>query len=404
MYSVPQGIAVPSGATFTGNPTVSTSIIISEATASNYVLSPGSNSKIAYITFNANNSLPSGCCSAVILIGDVSNALVHDCEALGQDEPVATGAYFIDARAINNTLLRVNITAMHYGAIFLAGLLPGSDNRLVDSHLWENHCDAVTFAGYGELLGSTIERNGWDCKNGNPPIPGGGPYALGNTAGALVVGNNVTQNCGMVFDIDSCANFVVTDNSFLQPGHTWDGAYPYCMGSLAVNLIDTSSFLFARNTVTNTMSSNAVGLSSYGDPNNVFENTGAAEFSDLPNGANTVLALTITTRSSTIMTTSNAIVNNTFHADCNTAGCAGIGYFAGRGTGWSGNAGPWSPNMYTGNDPFGSDIGSRRCGGNWYAGNTPECPDGAPYPCNEDDFQHPDVQDWRNDAGCAQYS
>eukprot|EP00042_Codosiga_hollandica_P045891 m.473309 g.473309 ORF g.473309 m.473309 type:complete len:579 (-) comp57120_c0_seq8:53-1789(-) len=403
VYPVSQGIVVPTGGTFQGNPAVPTVVQLASDTSSNFLLMPGTASVVSFIAFDANGNLPSGCCSAVFSVGDVSGALVHDCAAYGQDDPIATGIYFIDERATNNTFLRVNVSAMQYGVIFVQGLLPGSANVVLDSFLFENHCDSVTFAGYGELVGTTIQNNGWDCKNGNPPIPGGGPYCLGNTVGARVIGNTVSNNCGMVFDIDSCGNFEVSGNHFSQPGNTWNGAYPYCQGSLAVNLIDSHDFTFENNFVANTISSNAVGLSHWGDSNGVFEDSGAAPFSDLPAGGNTVLAFSVVTRPSTQSTTSNSIVNNTFIADCSTSGCVGVGYFAGRGTGWVGAGGSWAPSMYTGNSPFGSQIGSVRCGGNWYAGNTAECGQGASYPCNQDDYQH-SYPPWRNDPGCGTYS
>jgi hypothetical protein len=404
LYLVTGGIAVPNGGTLSGNQDTATIVQLTQPSSTNYLVSPGSSATVSYISFDANEYLPDGCCSAVFLIGAVSNVLIHDCSASGQDNPGATGVYFISAEASNNMVLRVNISAMQYGVIFLDGLLPGSSNVVQDSFIFENHCDSVTFAGFGELRGCTIQHNGWDCKNGNPPIPGGGPYCLDNTQGAIVQGNVVSENCGMLFDIDSCSNFIVDGNTFMQPGYTWGGLYPYCQGSLAVNLIDTSSFSFTNNQVQNTLNSNAVGLSYFGDSNGVFGNEGASAFSDLPNGPNTVLALTITTRPASIKTTSNVITNNTLIAGCTADGCAGVGYFSSRGTGFQGKDGAWAPNMYTGNSPFGSDVGSKRCGGNWYAGNTPVCDSGSPYPCNEDDYQHPDVSNWRNDPGCAEYT
>ena len=68
----------------------------------------------------------------------------------------------------------------------------------------------------------------------------------------------------------------------------------------------------------------------------------------------------------------------------------GLGYFVSRATGYNA-AGEWSAettNYFTGNSPFGSNIGSKRCGGNWYAASS-ECIEGALEPeCNIDDPQH----------------
>ena len=73
-----------------------------------------------------------------------------------------------------------------------------------------------------------------------------------------------------------------------------------------------------------------------------------------------------------------------------------VGLFASRGTGYAGS--DWSAgttNYMTGNRTFGSNVGSVRCGGNWYAGNS-DCPAGATAPCNDDDYQHA-AGDFRND-------
>ena len=406
-FAVDGGITLPAGSKLIGAVSAgSTTLILSANPAGdNFLIAMSSRSEIGFVNLNVNGLLPGGCCSAGIVIGSIANALVHDLAVQGQHRPVATGVYFIGSSASSNLVLRVTITGMHYGTIFVAGLQRNSGNRIESSTLHENHCDAVTFAGYGELTKSYIHSNGFDCNNGNPPIPGGGPYCLGNRNGALISQNTVKNNCGMLLDIDSCSGFNVTGNVFAQPGNTWGGKYPYCQGSLAANLVDSSDFVFQNNEVHNTLSSNAVGLSHWGDSNHIFSDTNAAPFSDLPNAGNTVVAFSITTRPSSISTTNNVISGNSFQADCGASGCAGVGYFAGRGTGWLGSSGPWKPNLYTSNNPFGSNIGSKRCGGNWYAGNTPSCPaTNPPAPCNADDYQHPDTANWRNDAGCGQYS
>ena len=97
-----------------------------------------------------------------------------------------------------------------------------------------------------------------------------------------MVGNQVSNNCGLVLDIDTCANFNVTGNTFSSPGNTWGGAYPYCAGMPAVQLMDTNDFMFVDNVVSNNVPSNALGFGHWGDSNHVFSNVGAAAFSDLP--------------------------------------------------------------------------------------------------------------------------
>ena len=49
-------------------------------------------------------------------------------------------------------------------------------------------------------------------------------------------------------------------------------------------------------------------------------------------------------------------------------------------------------------DPYGSNVGSRRCGGNWYAANS-SCEESASdADCNTDDWQHDG--DWARNDGC----
>lgn len=72
-----------------------------------------------------------------------------------------------------------------------------------------------------------------------------------------------------------------------------------------------------------------------------------------------------------------------------------------RGTGL--DHGTWSAattNYFTGNDPYGSQVGSVRCGGNWFAANS-TCNQGSAAPCNVDDYQH--TADWLRSDACRDY-
>eukprot|EP00929_Paragymnodinium_shiwhaense_P022482 TRINITY_DN14357_c0_g1_i7.p3 TRINITY_DN14357_c0_g1~~TRINITY_DN14357_c0_g1_i7.p3 ORF type:complete len:129 (-),score=14.45 TRINITY_DN14357_c0_g1_i7:155-541(-) len=49
--------------------------------------------------------------------------------------------------------------------------------------------------------------------------------------------------------------------------------------------------------------------------------------------------------------------------------------------------------------------GSVRCGRNEFGASAARCPEGAPAPCNEDDYvQHHIYDSFRNDRGCGDYS
>ncbi len=155
----------------------------------------------------------------------------------------------------------------------------------------------------------------------------------------------------------------------------------------------------------NTFENNNRPWNSSADSNNVTHAIGAPKHADLP-WPTPVIAFVLARRPNLAYPVSgNEIRDNKLRAAC-ASGCTGIGYFASRGTGYgAGNS--WSAqttNYYSGNDPFGSNVGSRRCGGNWYAGNSTCTASSSPKPCNADDHQHnpPAGDPYRND-GCSFY-
>ncbi|PKN44539.1 MAG: hypothetical protein CVU63_10300, partial [Deltaproteobacteria bacterium HGW-Deltaproteobacteria-20] len=109
--------------------------------------------------------------------------------------------------------------------------------------------------------------------------------------------------------------------------------------------------------------------------------------------------------STTWLTTGNTIEDNTFVAGCNSP-CVGLGYFVGRETGFAAD-GSWSAqttNYFRRNTPFGSNIGSKRCGGNWYAANSTCVAGNLDADCNIDDPQHEGAgHDWARNDECSHY-
>lgn len=172
-------------------------------------------------------------------------------------------------------------------------------------------------------------------------------------------------------------------------------------------LLDVSSSLIEGNVVeNNSRSTNRVGLG--GDPNQVFRSATAPAFSDLPSGQKQVISFVLARRQNGYkFVNGNVIRDNSLRAYCVPSSvCVGLGYFASRSTGY-GPGGSWSAgttNYYTLNDPFGSQIGSVRCGGNWYAANSTCTSASSPPDCNADDYQHnpPAGTTFRND-GCNFY-
>merc|ERR1712178_652144 len=101
------------------------------------------------------------------------------------------------------------------------------------------------------------------------------------------------------------------------------------------------------------------------------------------------------------MGVNHVVVGNLFQASCQGVmrSCLGIGYYAGRGTGWA-DINTWQPSMYTLNDPRGSDHGSLRCGENVYGGRPTAQ---TKHTQNQDDGNHRKTI-YFNDPGCEIYS
>jgi len=147
---------------------------------------------------------------------------------------------------------------------------------------------------------------------------------------------------------------------------------------------------------------NRVGV--FGDPNGLFHAHGAAGYSDLPHGDDNAIGFLLGQRpDSPGATMNNSFADNEFRAAC-SAPCVGLGWFASRGTGFDAEGG-WSAsttNYFVRNTPNGSNYGSKRCGGNWYA--AAETCTGSTWPegdCNGDDHQHDG--DWARNDGCSGY-
>jgi hypothetical protein len=209
------------------------------------------------------------------------------------------------------------------------------------------------------------------------------------------------DDCGNVVDLDEVQGFTIEYNTIEGPGYDWEGWAPWC-GGVGLILIDSSyNHLVGNDISNNDRPQNAVGEST--DPNDIYDGSGA-NYSDLPSGSAQTIAFVLAQRpSSGGATVNNLIEDNTLRSSC-SGSCAGLGWFVSRGAGTDA-AGGWSAsttNYFLRNTPYGSEVGSQRCGASWYAAND-EC--GTTWPsadCNQDDYQHDD--DWlRNDAGCRDY-
>ena len=369
----------------------------------------GNNSEISFLQFDYNSQFKGEdhpCQGTIIITG--SNNFIHNSFIRGADNPhrkndlISTGVYFLNG--VGNHVYNCKIYNSSYGVIFYSELEKAGStyNRLESCEIYYNRSDGITINGYGEILNCTIHHNGYDCMNGfngGPPIPGANIYALGNDKGAVIRGNTIYDSNGNGVDIAASSHFIIENNYIYDPGCQYFPAaedYVNCTyGSGAgMMLADVANSKVFQNVVENHRSSNKVGDAPYPDysTNGFFSAANAPAFSDLPNGANQVIAFILAeSRDPTKHTYGNEIKDNRFRSAPNSD-AVGIGYFTSRGTGFGNATTPadeWTAettNYFTLNDPFGSHIGSVRCGGNWYASETE--------PNTDDDQHRPPNSDW----------
>ncbi len=404
-YPVSGSIAVPSGATLLGDASYPTVYLQPGYGVAQLVRFTGSGARVGFLRLNANNALVENCCSAVVMFegAGTGNNLLDDAEITGA--PQVTGVYVLCNGCSGNQMLRVDIHSNFYGVIFGPFNSSANANSIVASHVHENRCDGVTFmgtdwavgrpGGYGVIDGSWLYRNGRDCENG---IPGAAVYSDGNLAGGRIVNSRLYDNCGNNLDIVNSAAFHIEANEIYNPGNPVPGAAYYCTASASAALVNVRDFYIAGNNVNNSNPRNMARNS--GDPNRFFNGNGRPLYSDLPGGGNGLVGFLLASWRTGSPSQHNTIDRNVFVGYC-AAPCVGIGYFATRRTGYDA-AGNWSAattNYFTNNNPFGSNVGSKRGGGNWYAGNNVCTAQSSPPDCNVDDYQHPTSVNWAKNDG-----
>jgi hypothetical protein len=421
-FQVSRGILVPPGAGLLGDLSYPT-IRLAANGGCNYLVGVRGDSQVALLRLDGDNRLPVGCCSAVVSVMGDDN-LVNDNHVFNGAVPPrcleTTGVYVFGGTG--NVVLRNQIYHHFHGVLFAASLTSANVNTLDRNGIYDNKCDGLTLIGFGRVVNNDIYRNGWQCENagGNcndpgTPVPGGGIYSLGNRAGAEIVGNRIWDSCGANLDLDRIERFVIRGNHAYDPGYQWPGQshgpYPYCVGISAM-LLDASRSTVEDNVIENVGRAwNRVGNGAFPDTNGIFcaAPPPNSQYCDLPSGGNQAIAFFLANRRprgcDRPLAIGNVIRNNAMRASC-PGSCVGLGYFASRGTGFAAD-GTWSAsttNYYTLNRAFGSEIGSKRCGGNWYAANS-TCTQGASPPeCNDDDYQHdPPAGDWARNDFCPSY-
>ena len=320
----------------------------------------------------------------------------------------------------------VDIHHAGLGVVFVNGNTEAMSPWVDHAVITDNRGDSVTFAGYGKLTNSVIARNGYDdgdSGSGTRLPPGGALYAsYVNQEGGWIENNEVSDSCGTNLELNMTRNFTVLGNHFFHPGWpgkngssspigpgelSYDVPADFCKAAMTALVIATRDSVFQGNVITNhDRAANTSASTSNGGSEMWF----GPSKTDLPSpdGTSIGLAFVLGKGHADTMGDPHYAVHNVFKDNhfAATSGGLGIGWFAGRGTGF-GPGGVWDPattaNVFDDNshcDPSGACSAAPhtvRCGDNRYATGTPSCggPGGNAFDgvgkgnaCNRDDFTH----------------
>ena len=380
------------------------------STYSNKLIKLNHNCRVAFLTLNADKHFREQDHASVIEIGGDGNQVDNNVieggsvPLLHTDERRIAGVYIMCGD--NNTIWNNQIKNNHSGVIITKpkDFVTPANNVITENRINENRSDGITFVTYGKALNNMIKNNGWDCQNGGAgsPIPGAGIYSEGNLEGALIEGNTIYDNTGHNIDLTRIQHFIIKNNIVYNPGNTDIPGITNAIvasGAMSVCIVDASYCVIENNDIRNEgRSCNRVGGRGWWskDINRFFsKNAYNDRYSDLPFGGNSIIAFgLIESRcngkdDSGHVVLINQVKQNTIRNNIFIASPNGIGYFASRNTGFEADS-LWSAsstNYFTLNNPNGSNVGSVRCGGNWYAANGIDA--------NADDNQHqPPSSSW----------
>ncbi len=299
-----------------------------------------------------------------------------------------------DVPSHDNIIRHSKIHGTSAGIFFHQALTANTNNVVEDTEIFMVRSNPVTFGGFGIVRNSHIHDNGWCVGDG---LNGGAIYCKEDHIGGVLDNNKIHDTCRDTIDFYSCWNMQITGNHIYNPG-TRDfpapvGRAQQCNSAQTMRLGVPHNDVIKNNIVENKGRPwNTVGTH-FGPTEDRFSAGGAAPYSDLPNGSSQSLAMTLVRNPEQAFETAegNEFTGNTFTADCNQAGCVGMGFFTTRGTGLDikGNWTAASTNAFRSNMVTGSTLTSRRCGANWFAASSPACMDGTiSAGCNTDDARH----------------
>jgi len=244
----------------------------------------GSNSRVSNLNLDGANAFGNYANSSVVtfLAGgknqlDNSRIFNNQMPRAGQK---ATGVYIMGGHG-GNLVINNSIFNNFHGVIFAAPFTINTASTLALNQIYDNKCDGVTLAGYGEVVANVIHDLGWECENG---IPGGGIYAEANDRGALIAGNEIYNTCGHGIDLFQIAYFVITRNHVHDPGWPDGSANALCYdwGSAPAFLLNARESTITHNTFVN--GGEAAEPGNGGLERAIFRTREPRPFSDLPSG------------------------------------------------------------------------------------------------------------------------
>jgi Right handed beta helix region len=366
---------------------------------SNSVLETTDDNVVDQLALTGNSLLHEDCCTSVVAItgsrSRLTNLEIFDLDPAtmkvrqGAEHGKATGIYFIGApQSVDNLVDNNVIHDVSLGVVFRAGLPREKANTISNSSIHDIYCDGITFAGYGISNHNLISESGFECGQTPIPIPGAGIYSLNNADGGKITYNIITDICGNGVDFDNAEKFELENNTITLTGSSPVNKYKYCGAGSPGSFAGIRSFVVKNNQF---IAIDLVRLGTFFNWFPAYKSDNLDNFYPLPDRDKKIMAVKLlkTKRE----TANNVFDNNFMQATCTKAEiCEGVGLYVGPGTGGDlpGNVkGAAQVNSFTRNRSSLSNIGSLRCGRNWYAADSACAHEtGGTTNCNDDDYQH----------------
>ena len=421
IFPISQYILMPAHTTLSGVSTrPPTSIItpppLQKQAWGDTMVVPFSNTKVIAVTdfgnvqdlkIVGNGRLIPSCCSTILELagnsGAISNVEVDNLDPL--DHPPSspttaqvTGIYY--GAGGTNGVKDSKLHDLFHGVIFMSWAQPSPVSKFQDSQITRTACDALVINGNAIVSNNVIHGVGENCENGTPPIGGAAIYAYGNKQGGTITGNTIYDTCGNGLDLVNSREFVITNNNVTEDGSSpatfSNGAYSWCGGGTPGSFVG----------IQNSKISGNLFHAFQAPPLGIFLNLfplpqWQTVYAVLPQASKQLIAVKVLNNPDDgTLTQLNNFDDNRFIATCDVGGpCIGTGLFVAKGTGLdvNGVTGTATANYFTRNRVTGSNIGSLRCGADWFAAYFSLLCDksGVGPMCNDDDSEWIHIKGYR---------